>query len=132
MTTKISPYASSVHLISPDGKFTANIDGALEHRMGSITFGTLLISNGTSYESCNPVIIWSDDSKYLAAQQLTPYMRLKVLVIAVEEKRYGYAPGYFALLEFHSFSQEKIKGVEFADTTRTSEIEIDVSQVRWK
>ena len=132
MTTKISPYAESVHLSSPDGKYTADIDQALEHRMGSITSGTLRISDGTSFEACNPSIIWSEDSKYLAAQQLSPHMRLRLLVVSIEEGRYGYAPGYFGLIEFHSFRQGKIKGVESTESPRSREIEIDVSQVRWK
>ncbi len=132
MATKISPYADCVHLPSPDGKFMADIDQALEHSMGSITSGTLRISNGTSYEACNPSIFWSEDSKYLAAQQLTPYAYLRLLVIAVEEGRYGYAPGYFGLIEFHSFRQGEIRGVESPDSPKSREVRVDLSRVRWE
>jgi hypothetical protein len=103
MTTKSSPYAEAARLTSPDGRFTATIDEATEIRMGSPTYRTLKISVGLSFEACNTSIIWSDDSRYLTAPLLTPYPYHRLLVIAVEERRYGYAPGYFGFHEICSF-----------------------------
>lgn len=132
MTKINSPYADSVCLISPDGKFTATIREASETRMGGPSFGTFEISDGASYEGCNTSIVWSDDSRYLAVAQLTSYNPLRLLVISVEEKRFGYAPGFFGLLELHSFSHGKIKGIESPGSREQHEIEVDISRVRWK
>jgi hypothetical protein len=131
MSTKISPYAGSVHLTSPDGRFAAAIDEAAEIGMGSPTYGKLKVSGGLSFEGCNTSLVWSDDSRYLTAPQLTPYPYHRLLVIAVGERRYGYAPGYFGFPEIHSFSGGKIKGVDSPESSRPREIEIHVNQVRW-
>ena len=100
--------------------------------MGGVTHGTLKLSDGTSYEGCSPSIVWSDDSRYLAAPQLSSYMRQQLLVIVVSENRSGYAPGYFGPLELHTFSGGVIRGLESPGSSDERAIEIDVSQIRWE
>src|ERR1700674_2290580 len=130
MVTKISPWTDSVSLTSPDGKFTAGIDDAQEVRMGAPTFGTLKISNGMSYESCNPSIVWSDDSKYLAVPQWTHQNDQRLLVISLEKHAARYVSGLFQVLELHSFVNGKIKGLD-SPIYQPREIEIDVGEVKW-
>ncbi|HVF30386.1 MAG TPA: hypothetical protein VNA22_05415 [Pyrinomonadaceae bacterium] len=131
MTTKISAWDYSLNLSSPDGQITAVIDDAHEFGQGSPTTGTLVLSNGLSFEGCNPSVAWSDDSKFLAVPQWrrTQYQRL--LVISIGEKSVGYARERFSLLELHSFSDGKIKGID-SPAYKPREIEVDLSDVRWE
>jgi hypothetical protein len=131
MVTKISPWTYSVHSTSPDGKFTAAIDAAREVGMGAPTHGILNISNGMSYQRCNPSIVWSDDSQYLAVPQWTRERGRRLLVISPGRESSGYAPGLFHVLELHSFSDGRIKGVD-SPIHRPHDIEIDVSQIQWE
>jgi hypothetical protein len=131
MGTKISPWTYSVHSTSPDGKFTAAIDDAREVGMGAPTYGLLNISNGMSYQRCNPSIVWSDDSQYLAVPQWTYYRDQRLLVISLGQGSSGYAPGLFRVLELHSFLNGKIKGID-SPIYQPREIEIDVSQIQWE
>ena len=131
METNISPWAGSVCLTSPDGKLTAAIDDAREVGQGAPTYGTLNISNGMSYRSCNPSIVWSDDSQYLAVPQWTRERNQRLLVISLVRESSGYAPGLFSVLELHSFLDGKIKGID-SPIYQPREIEIDVSRIQWE
>lgn len=130
MVTKISPWTDSVYLTSPDGKLTAVIDDASEVGQGAPTYGILNISNGMSYRSCNPSIVWSDNSRYLAVPQWTRERDQRLLVISLEDQSSGYAPGLFRVLELHSFLNGKIKGID-SPIYQPREIEIDVNQIQW-
>ncbi len=99
--------------------------------MGAPTRGTLVISNGMSYQRCNPSIVWSDDSQYLAVPQWTHYRNQRLLVISLKQESSGYAPGLFRVLELHSFLNGKIKGID-SPIYQPREIEIDVSQIQWE
>jgi len=68
----ISPWSSEVHITSPDGKTTAVIEDAMEVGMGAPTAGLLRLSNGMTFERCNPSLVWSADSAYLAVPQWMP------------------------------------------------------------
>ena len=99
--------------------------------MGAPTYGILNISNGMSFRSCNPSIVWSDDSQYLAVPQWTPYTDQRLLVISLEQESSGYAPGLFRVLELHSFLNGKIKGID-SPIYQPREIEIDVNRIQWE
>ncbi len=99
--------------------------------MGAPTHGILNISNGMSYQRCNPSIVWSDDSQYLAVPQWTRERGRRLLVISPGRESSGYAPGLFHVLELHSFSDGRIKGVD-SPIHRPHDIEIDVSQIQWE
>ena len=130
MVTKISPWTGSVCLTSPDGKLTAAIDDASEVGQGAPTSGILNISNGMSYRGCNPSIVWSDDSQYLAVPQWTRERDQRLLVISLRDKSSRYASGLFRVLELHSFLNGRIKGID-SPIYQPREIEIDVSQIQW-
>ena len=131
MAAKISAWDYSLHLTSPDGQITAVIERASEFGQGSPTSGILKLSNGLTFEGCNPSAVWSDDSKFLAIPQWTVKNRQRLLVISIERAAVGYAPDVFELLELHSFSRDKIKGVDLPGY-KPRDIEIDLSEVRWK
>ena len=131
MTTKISAWADSLNLPSPDGQITAVIDDGHEFGQGSPIIGTLVLSNGVTFEGCSPSAVWSDDSKFLAVPQWVPVRRQRVLVISMEKKTAGWVSGKFSVLELHSFSGGKIKGID-SPVYKPREIEIDFSEVRWK
>ena len=130
MVTKISPWTDSVYLTSPDGKLTAAIDDAREVGQGAPTLGILKISNGLSYQRCNPSIVWSDDSQYLAVPQWTRERDQRLLVISLRDKSSGYAPGVFSVLELHLFLNGKIKGID-SPIYQPREIEIGLNQIQW-
>src|SRR5687768_1942170 len=112
MAAKISAWDYSLNLTSPDGQITAVIEVASEFGQGSPTIGTLKLSNGLTFESCNPSAVWSDDSKFLAVPQWRTTQRQRILVISIEQVTFGYTADIFELLELHSFSAGKIKGID--------------------
>lgn len=131
MAAKISAWDSSLNLTSPDGQITAVIDNASEFGQGSPTNGILKLSNGLTFENCNPSAVWSDDSKFLAVPQWKATQQQRILVISIEQATFGYTTDIFSLLELHSFSAGKIKGID-SPAYKPREIEIDLSEVRWK
>lgn len=132
MAAKISAWDYSLHLTSPDGLVTAVIDDASEVGQGGApTYGTLKLSNGLTFEGCNPSAVWSDDSKFLAVPQWRVVPRQRILVISIEQATVGYTADIFSLLELHSFSAGKIKGIDLPGY-KPREIEIDLSEIRWK
>ena len=131
MAAKISAWDYSLNLTSPDGQITAVIDEASEFGQGSPTNGILKLSNGMTFKGCNPSAVWSDDSKFLAIPQWRTTQRQRILVISIEQATFGYTADIFELLELHSFSRGKIKGID-STIYKPREIEIDLSEVRWK
>ena len=130
MVDTISPWDYSVYLTSPDGELTAAIIDASEIAMGAPTWGTLTISNGMTFQKCNPSIVWSDDSQFLAVPQWTRERDQRLMIIAVKENKVGYATGIFSVLELHSFVGGKIKGID-SPIHKPSEIDIDVGDIEW-
>lgn len=128
---KISAWSYSLYSTSPNGQFTAVIDEASEIGQGAPTSGMLKLSNGLTFQRCNPSAVWSDDSKFLAVPQWTERNMQRLLVISTEQKSVGYAPDIFSVLELHSFSEGKIKGID-SPIYKPHEIEIEISEVQWK
>lgn len=131
MVDTISPWAYSVSLTSPDGELTAAIIDASEIAMGAPTHGSLTISSGITFQRCNPSIVWSDDSQFLAVPQWTRERDQRLMIIAVKENRVGYAPGIFSVLELHSFVGGRIKGID-SPIYQPCDIEVDVNEIKWK
>jgi hypothetical protein len=123
----ISMFADSVTLSSPDGRFTATMTGAAQVEMGAPTRGTLQISNGIVRDDCNPSIVWSDDSQFLAASEIVDHGQpARVLVFSMSRGEARYAPGQYRGLELQSFSQGSVRA-----TDGEKAIEIDVSGIAW-
>jgi hypothetical protein len=131
MAAKISAWEYSLYLTSPNGRITAVIDEASEVGQGAPTYGTLKLSNGLTFQGCNPSAVWSDDSKFLAVPQWTEGMMQRLLVVSMEPASFGYEPDIFRVLELHSFSRGKIKGID-SPIHKPREIEIDLSEIIWQ
>jgi hypothetical protein len=131
MAVKISAWDYSLNLTSPNGQITAVIDKASEVGQGAPTYGTLKLSNGLTFKGCNPSAVWSDDSKFLAVPQWTAVHRQRLLIISIEQASFGYTADIYHVLELHSFSRGKIKGID-SPIHKPREIEIDLSEVQWK
>ena len=126
----ISPWADSATLTSPDGRTTAAIADAWEIAMGAPTSGELTLSNGMSRDSCNPSMIWSEDSDYLAVPQWTTDRAQRLLVLCVSKRTSRYAPGQYRVLELHSFRAGVVRGVD-SPIHMPRPIEVDVRQLPW-
>lgn len=130
MEAKPSPWDYSLNLTSPDGQVTAVINNASEVGQGAPTHGTLKLSNGMTFDGCNPAGVWSDDSKFLAIPQWNGAGRQRILVISIDRAAFAYTPTKFSVLELHSFSAGRIRGID-SPVYKPREIEIDLSELRW-
>jgi len=100
-------WRSSHKAVSPDGKYTAEIDPANERGMGNPSDGILKISNGQKFEECSPCFLWSSDSKFLVVPQfVTRYIifgKQRILLINVEEKIVYASKDYSCYIQPKSF-----------------------------
>jgi hypothetical protein len=126
----ISPWAASAELASPDGRTVARVADASEIAMGAPTSGTLQLSNGMSRESCNPSMVWSDDSAYLAVPQWTRERRQRLLIVSVARQTSRYAPGEYRVLELHAFRDGVVSGVD-SPVYQSRPVAVDVRQLAW-
>jgi hypothetical protein len=108
----ISPWEWSVEAPSPDGKLTAIIEDAAEIAMGAPTSGTLRLSNGFTVEECNPSLVWSSDSQFLAVPQWTRDKAQRLLIIEVANKKKTVMPGSYRVLQLESFENGVISGID--------------------
>jgi hypothetical protein len=82
-----------VTLVSPDGHTTAQITDASGIAMGAPTSGELRLSNGMTRAGCNPSIVWSEDSDFLAVPQWTRERSQRLLIVCLSRRTSRYAPG---------------------------------------
>ena len=130
MAATISAWDPSLNLTSPDGQNKAVMDDGHEFGQGSPTIGTLVLSNGLTFEGCSPSAVWSDDSKFLAVPQWIRTQGQRILVISIERQSFGYTADIYSVLELHSFSAGTIKGID-SPAYEPRDIEVDVSKIRW-
>ncbi|GMV95619.1 MAG: hypothetical protein AMXMBFR82_53970 [Candidatus Hydrogenedentota bacterium] len=127
----ISPWMDSVKLTSPNGRITATIRDAIEVAMGAPTRGQLILSNGISVPNCNPSIVWSSDSEYLAVPQWTSDRRQRLLVIAICKKQLGYAPDVYDVLHLDAFHSGIITGIH-SPIHLPRAIKVALSDIEWR
>lgn len=109
----ISPWQQNdVELKSPDGSVTAILSDLMEIAMGAPTAGTLVLSNGMSRMICNPSMVWSSDSEYLAVPEWTKDRNQRLLIISISRRQSRYASGQYRVLELESFDGSLIKGID--------------------
>ncbi|MGD8240333.1 MAG: hypothetical protein PVH68_17390 [Armatimonadota bacterium] len=126
----VSPWDSSVESISPDGQIVATIEDANEVAMGAPTRGQLVLSNGVVRERCNPSIVWSDDSEYLAVPQWTPDRMQRLMIISVSRRESRCAPGIYDVLQLESFEGGVVRGTD-SPIHLPRRIAVDVSDL-WR
>lgn len=120
-----SPWDHEVTSVSPDGSKTARIEKAMEIGMGAPTRGTLFLSTGLVLEDCNPSMIWSDDSRYLAVPRWEGgSQRLAVIDTSTQQVRESNS--LYRVLELTSFSGGIIGGLD-SPVYRPQPISVDIS-----
>lgn len=125
-----SPWDWGVEAVSPDGSVVASIEDATEIAMGAPTSGRLVLSNGMFRESCNPSLVWSDDSEYLAVPQWTPGHMQRLMIISVSRRQSRCARGTYRVLELHSFRGGVVRGVD-SPVHMPKRIAVKVSDLSW-
>jgi hypothetical protein len=128
MHSPISPWQDeTIRIESPDGTMWALIESPSEIAQGAPTFGELKISNGQSAHNCNPSILWSDDSRYLAVPQwFESFQRL--LLIDTKLAKKILAPETYEVLELHSFDKGIVEGVD-SPIYQPKKISIDIKNL---
>jgi len=126
----------SAEVVSPDGKCCARIAWANEIAMGGPTFGTLEVCE-KAFESCNPCMVWSEDSKYLAVAQLHARPTLgrgscRILVFAVESGRDGYGRQDYMLPCLQEFSKGVITGISLGKQGEPRTFRIPLDTISWQ
>ena len=92
--------------------------------------GRLRLSNGLAFESCNPYLVWSSDSEYLAVPQWTPLRNQRLLIISITRGRHGYAPGEYRVLRLESFDQGVIRGID-SPVYQPRPVRVDLPDIDW-
>jgi hypothetical protein len=104
----ISPWATSADVASPDGRYRAWIE-ASEIGMGAPTSGRLhVVSVGDSrssfsFDSCNPSLAWSDDSRQLAVPVWEPDRNQRLLIISLPKGTARLSTETYVVLRIHRF-----------------------------
>lgn len=112
MEQPLSPWKSeTVRLESPDGRRVAILFEPGEIGMGAPTSGELKVSNGQYAEGCNPSMVWSDDSRFLAVPQWFDRMQ-RLLILDTDFKKRAFAPETYRVLELHTFNNGMVEGVD--------------------
>jgi len=88
----LPPWRRSHEAASPDGRWRAALDNAVEIFMSGPTKGTLRIHGLVDIPDCSPDFLWSDDSRFLAAPQWKYKFRPRARILIVDtEERIVYA-----------------------------------------
>jgi len=125
VSAPVSPWATEAELQSPDGRFRAVIEGAVEVGMGAPTSGTLKIDERPVLENCNPSMVWSIDSKLLAVPVWAAGGGQRLALVDPVQGHATVLPERFSVLELHSFEGGLVRGVDSpAYAPRTVEIDV--------
>ena len=127
----ISAWSDSAVLESPDGRFEARMQNAFEIAMGGPTMGTLELSNGLRWHGCNPSMVWSDDSRYLALPMWDGKRRQHLMVISLELGEARFARGELSVCELDTFEDGIISGVERPGRLNSMRITFDTAKLDW-
>lgn len=112
MDIPISPWCTeTVRLESPDKSMVAVLSEPSEFAMGAPTSGELKVSNGQSGDGCNPSMVWSDDSTFLAVPQWFERMQ-RLLILDTTRRKRAFAPDWFLVLELHAFRNGIVYGID--------------------
>ena len=129
MPPSISPWAPHAVLPSPDGKLVAEIE-AMEIGMGGPTFGELSISNRMTRDACNPSMVWSDCSGFLAVPQWTHERRQRLMIVSIKHRGSRYLGPTFRVLELHSFNGGIVVGVD-SPIHMTRRFKLSIGDLDW-
>ncbi len=110
----LPPWRRSHAATSPDGRWRATLEGAVEIFMSGPTKGTLRIDGLFDVPDCGPDFLWSDDSRYLAVPQWKYKFRprARILLIDTEERVVYASRSRLKIAMLESFGNGVLAGVE--------------------
>ncbi|GMV94197.1 MAG: hypothetical protein AMXMBFR82_39750 [Candidatus Hydrogenedentota bacterium] len=108
------PWRRSHEATSPDGKWQATLDGAVEIFMSGPTKGTLRIPGLFDIPDCGPDFLWSDDSRYLAVPQWHYRFRprARIVIVDTRERRIYASRMRYRIAQLEVFANGVLTGVE--------------------
>lgn len=109
---QVSPWAAGAVLESPDGSKTARLEDGQEIAMGGPTSGRLVLSTGFHLVGCNPSMVWSDDSRYLAVPRWRHDRSQCLVIIDTETGEARVPPRTFRVLQLSAFRDGIVEGVD--------------------
>lgn len=80
--------------------------------MGAPTAGRLSISTGVTLENCNPSMVWSHDSCFLAVPRWLPDRNQQLVIVDVRNTKVRVAPGRYRVLQLESFDAGVVQGID--------------------
>jgi hypothetical protein len=114
----ISPWHDEAKQDSPDGRFVAVYDRAMEIAMGGPTVGRLIIKAKNNnariaeFPDANGSFVWAVDSSALAFPRWTPERMQRLMLIHVSTGTPVTLPGEYSVLQLQSFRDGLIVGVD--------------------
>ena len=129
----ISAWDSFARQDSPNGRFEAVFDRAIEIAMGGPTRGVLRIVEKKTGESvievsdANGAFVWASDSSALALPRWTRERKQQLVVVSMDTGRHKALDGEYRVLELNCFTDGFIAGVD-SPVHRPVEIRVQVSR----
>ena len=108
----ISPWTGDVEVSSPDNKKTAKVSNTCEIAMGAPTSGILYVNGKVISMRCNPSIVWSLDSQYLAFPEWTRSNNQRLMIYCIETGKLKKLFKTYNVLELAEYSESTIVGVD--------------------
>jgi hypothetical protein len=114
----ISAWDSFAKKESPDGRFIATYDDAMEVAMGAPTRGVIKISEKrggatiAALSDANGSFIWSADSSSLAFPHWTRSRMQQLVVVRLPQGITEPLEGEYRVLELESFDHDLIEGID--------------------
>ncbi len=121
----ISPWAYEANVESPNQRYLASVTNANEIAMGAPTSGILSIDGKIISTRCNPSIIWSNTSEYLAFPEWTKANDQKLMVYSMKSGDLKQLPKTYRVLELKQFNDWNIKGVD-SPIYKSKEINVEI------
>ena len=127
----ISPWDSFAELASPDGRYVATYDNAMEIAMGAPTRGTLTVRQKGQQKplvvlpDASGSFVWSSDSTALAYPRWTKKRDQNLCILRLPRGQNEVIEGRFDVLQLESFCEGRLIGVD-SPIYRTKKIDIQV------
>jgi len=114
----ISPWDNHAEQESPDGRYTAVYDEAMEIAMGAPTRGTLTVREKgcdkplLQIPDASGSFIWSSDSSAIAYPRWTPGRKQTLWLATLPGGRTEQIQGHFRVLQLESFTNGLLTGTD--------------------
>lgn len=100
----LDAFEGKVNLPSPDGRFVATMEDAMEMGMSAPVRGTLRLSSGCLMPGCGSAMVWSDDSRHLAVVRWDSHGIGRLAVVRAEDCSVAELPESVGAVRLAAFS----------------------------